>query len=89
MAIVEAQEIFARARQKLGVAFDPAAARLLPVSMRDDRFPFDEAWDWCTENCVGKWRYEGYPAVGGVLFEFEHDSDALVFALTFAESRAP
>lgn len=76
-------EIFARVRREMGWDFDPAAEWLVPVVMKVDRAPFDEAWDWCTANCQGKWRYEGAPQKGGVLFLFELEQDGVVFTLRF------
>jgi hypothetical protein len=76
-------EMFRRTRREMGWDFDPAAKWLVPVRMKVDRTPFDEAWNWCSENCQGKWRYEGAPREGGVLFLFEVEDDGVLFALRF------
>ncbi len=76
-------ELFAKTVHQMGWAFEPAARWLVPGEMKADRAPFDEAWAWCREHCHGKWRYEGAPREGGVLFLFEAEDDGLLFALRF------
>ena len=66
--------------------FQPAARRLLPCRIIEDRSLFDEARNWCHENCPKTSRLSISPNGLGPVFEFEHESDAFLFALTFPDS---
>lgn len=47
----------------------------LTTKFRHHSSKFSDAWDWCDQNCEGKW-YSGAP--NPVYFQFEKSNDAIV-----------